>query len=102
MKTALKLLALAMTVTVFSSAFAGDGPAIATLVPIDESKYDIANKQFVEKSDVMNKITKDVFVREIYAVKEKYVPFKYVVLEDRSAYVVVNTQAAQKWVYQNR
>jgi hypothetical protein len=108
MKTAINLLALTATVTLFSSAFAGDGPPIGTLVPIDESKYDLNRKEFVEKNDVFNRITKEAYLREIFSVKEKL--GKYVVREtqqvarpvDQEVYVVVNPQSAQKWVYQNR
>jgi len=87
---------------------AGDGPAIGTLVPIDEAKYDINNKQFIEKSDVFNRLTKEAYLREIFSVKAR--DTKYVVREtqqvarpvDQEVFVVVNPQSAQKWVYQNR
>ena len=107
MKTEIKIFALTAMFTLFSSAFA-NGPPIGTLVPIDESKYDLARKEFVEKNDVFNRITKEAYLREIFSVKEKL--GKYVVREtqqvarpvDQEVYVVVNPQSAQKWIYQNR
>jgi|GEM_PF-4096574 hypothetical protein len=105
MKTAIKIFALTATVTLFSSAFAAEGPLLSTLVPIDENKYDMDGKQFIEKSDVLNRLTKDTYVREIFKVRERVaIPFKYVVQENReqSPYVLVNPQEAHKWVYQNR
>ena len=104
MKALAKLFALTVSITAFSAAFAAEGPLLSTLVPIDENKYDMDNKQFIEKSDVLNRLTKDTYVREIFKVRERMIPFKYVVQENReqSPYVLVNPQEAHKWVYQNR
>lgn len=106
MKTSFKLFALVLSFTLISTTFAADGPALSTLVPIDENKFDMDNKQFVEKSDVLNRLTKDTFLREIFMVKEKItIPTKYVVQEirEQSPYVLVNPQTVNnKWVYQNR
>jgi len=106
MKTSFKLFALALSFTLISAAFAADGPVLSTLVPIDENKYDMDNKQFVEKNDVLNRLTKDTYLREIFMIKEKItIPTKYVVQEirEQSPYVLVNPQAVNnKWVYQNR
>jgi hypothetical protein len=103
MKSLAKLFALTLSITAFSAAFAADGPLLSTLVTIDESKYDMENKQFVEKSDVLSRLTKETYVREIFKVKERVaIPYKYVVQENRDPYVLVNPQEAHKWVYQNR
>jgi len=108
MKALAKFFALTVSISVCSAAFAAEGPLLSTLVPIDENKYDMDGKQFIEKSDVLNRLTKDTYVREIFKVREKVmpvvVPFKYVVQENReqSPYVLVNPQEAHKWVYQNR
>ena len=104
MKALAKFFALTVSISACSAAFAAEGPLLSTLVPIDENKYDMDGKQFIEKSDVLNRLTKDTYVREIFKVKERVVPFKYVVQENReqSPYVLVNPQEAHKWVYQNR
>jgi len=107
MKTSIKIFALSSLLTLTSAAFAVDGPLLSTLVPLDENKYDMINKQFVEASDVLNRLTKEAYMREVYMVKEKQIPAptKFVVQEnrDQSPYVIVNPQAVNnKWVYQNR
>ena len=107
MKTSIKILnpifALSSLLTLASAAFAADGPLLSTLVPLDENKYDMSSKQFVETGDVLNRLTKETYLREVYMVKEKQpaAPTKYVVQEIRD--VIVNPQAVNsKWVYQNR
>jgi len=103
MKSLVKLIALTVAITALSVAYAAEGPLLSTLVTIDESKYDMDNKQFVEKSEVLSRLTKETYVREIFKVKERVaIPFKYVVQENREPYVLVNPQEAHKWVYQNR
>lgn len=106
MKTSFKLFTLALSFTLISASFAADGPVLSTLVPIDENKYDMDNKKLVDKNDVLNRLTKETYFREIYVVNEKItIPTKFVVQEirEQSPYVLVNTQAVNnKWVYQNR
>ena len=57
MKTEIKIFALTAMVTLYSSAFA-NGPPIGTLVPIDESKYDLNRKEFVEKMTFLIELPK--------------------------------------------
>ena len=91
-------------------ASAEEGPAINTLVPIDQSKYDIDKKESVEKSDVLNRLTKETYFREIFKVNEKAPAPKTatVVLESRSQEVYVRVNPTQQpakvpgWAYQNR
>jgi hypothetical protein len=104
----MKKLTLVISMTLSAVAYAGDGPPIGSLVPIDGNKYDLNHKEFVEKSDVFNRLTKEAYLREIYSVKDK--GMKYVVREtqqvsrpvDQEVYVVVNPQSSQKWIYQNK
>ncbi len=93
------------------------GPNIATLVPIDESRFDIDNRKSVEKSDVLNRLTKDTYYREIFEVKEiqrapqtafivrETRPKNVVVTEDEEVFVRVNKVPQVNtpgWSYQNR
>jgi hypothetical protein len=52
-------------------AMAQSGPNVATLMPIDESRYDLANKKSVEKSDILNRLTKETYFREVFQVTGK-------------------------------
>ena len=47
-----------------------NGPQINTLVAIDESKYDLLNKEKIETTDVLNRLTKETYLREIFRVRE--------------------------------
>jgi len=105
-------IALALAATFSIGAFAKGGPSLATLVPIDEAKFDMNNKKSVEKNDVLNRLTKETFYREIFEVKEIVQPqIAYIVRESKPAiqrveedvYVKVNrAQQVPGWSYQNR
>ena len=108
-------IALALAATFSIGAFAKEGPSLATLVPIDETKFDMNSKKSVEKSDVLNRLSKETFYREIFEVKEivKAPQTAYIVRESKPAMqkveedVYVRVNRAQQvntpgWSYQNR
>jgi hypothetical protein len=80
-----------LTTAAPATVFAKDGPNIATLVPIDESRYDIDNRKSVDKSDVLNRLTKETYFREIFQVTEiqRQPQTAYIVRETRSKNVTV-------------
>ena len=88
---------------------------IETLVPIDESKYDMENKQKIETSDIFNRLTKETFQREIFKVNEisKNLKTAYIVNEPVSIettkeiaiekYVIVTKNENDfAWAYQSQ
>jgi hypothetical protein len=112
-------IALGLVAGVPMVSIAADGPNLATLVPIDENKYDLNNKKPIPegRSDVLERISKGVYFREIFEVKEKQaVPqTAYIVRENKvvtrnvpqtdetEVYVRVNkAQVGPAWAYQNR
>jgi len=112
-------LALGLAAAVPLASNAADGPNLASLVQIDENKYDLNNKKPIPegRSDVLERISKGVYFREIFEVKEKQaVPqTAYIVRENKvvtrnvpqtdetEVYVRVNkAQVGPAWAYQNR
>jgi len=108
-------LALGLAAGVPLASIAADGPNLATLVPIDENRFDMNNKVSKDKSDVLNRLTKDSFYREIFEVKEKQATPQtaFIVRESKKIarqtfdedeiYVRVNkAQVGPAWAYQNR
>jgi hypothetical protein len=91
----------------------GAGVNMSTLVPIDESQYDMNNKKLIDKSNVLNRITKEINFREIFEVKQLPQEPKYVFIVKESMpratttevdqFVLVNRQqSSAPWAYQNR
>jgi hypothetical protein len=112
--TSVALVAICAATT---AVYAKDGPNLATLVPVDENRYDIANKKSVDRSDVLNRLTKDTFYREIFEVKEvqtqpqtAYIvresrPVARTVTDEQEVFVRVNKVPqvnAPAWSYINR
>ena len=85
----------AISATFSVATFAKDGPNLASLVTIDESKFDLNKKNSIGKSDVLNRLTKETFNREIFEVKE-FVQTAYIVRESQP---VARTVTEEREVY---
>jgi len=102
--------ALVLFALTSSVAFAADGPPLNQTVPIDESRYDLNNKEVVETgAGVSHLVSKSMYVRTVYLVKERPDTPKtaYIVREalmttrpqEVDKYVIVEPKEASKWQY---
>ncbi len=87
-------------------ALAQRGPALDTLVKVDESRFDMATRKTVERSNVIHRTSKQFYNREIFSVKERQLPQPvpgevYIVQEDQFVSRTVQ-DAVPVWVVVER
>lgn len=87
-------------------ALAQRGPALDTLVRVDEARFDMTTRKSVERSNVVHRTSKQIYNREIFSVKEKQLPLPtpgevYIVQEEQVVSRTVQ-DAVPVWVVVER